>query len=328
MDASGHAAIVAVAPKRCISASASSGSRATARPSVRTSRSCRTAGPIRRRRRRWPAEDASDRPRTDTRDRPQRSVAGPRAQPRMRGSRQPAKRPGFPSTPSRSNSSSRRARSRRSRRMTGQRLPGRTFIRGFARNYARFVRIDPDALVALMPAADTVPALERPTLAGSGRPMGEIPIERVAKLLRRAGWFPCCWSESSPRSPISACRGRRFVCGRCVVDRHRQAKLRRRPRCCRRRQRRPGPGTATSTLPNPVATPARCPGTPATNAVAPPPVSADSVRRSAGGECGPGTESAGQGMRRGAPTRRASSWCSRARHGPRSRTPRAASCCR
>jgi cytoskeleton protein RodZ len=38
-------------------------------------------------------------------------------------------------------------------------LPGRTFIRGFARNYARFVRLDPDAVVALLPAADTAPAL-------------------------------------------------------------------------------------------------------------------------------------------------------------------------
>jgi cytoskeleton protein RodZ len=60
-------------------------------------------------------------------------------------------------------------------------LPGRTFIRGFARNYARFVRLDPDAVVALLPAADTAPALERPTLAASRRPMGEIPVERVAK---------------------------------------------------------------------------------------------------------------------------------------------------
>ena len=62
-----------------------------------------------------------------------------------------------------------------------QRLPGRTFVRGFARNYARFVRLDPDALLALLPAPDTTPSLERPTLAPSRRPMGEIPIERVAR---------------------------------------------------------------------------------------------------------------------------------------------------
>lgn len=61
------------------------------------------------------------------------------------------------------------------------RLPGRTFVRGFARNYARFVRLDPDAVLALLPASDASPALERPTLAASPRPMGEMPAERVAK---------------------------------------------------------------------------------------------------------------------------------------------------
>ena len=62
-----------------------------------------------------------------------------------------------------------------------ERLPGRTFVRGFARNYARFVRLDPDAVLALLPAADAAPALERPALAASRRPMGEIPVERIAK---------------------------------------------------------------------------------------------------------------------------------------------------
>jgi cytoskeleton protein RodZ len=58
-------------------------------------------------------------------------------------------------------------------------LPGRTFVRGFARNYARFLQLDPDAVLALMPAPESTPALERPTLAGAGRPMGEIPVERA-----------------------------------------------------------------------------------------------------------------------------------------------------
>jgi cytoskeleton protein RodZ len=62
-----------------------------------------------------------------------------------------------------------------------QHLPGRTFVRGFTRNYARFVHIDPDAVLALLPAPDAAPALERPALAASRRPMGEIPVERVTK---------------------------------------------------------------------------------------------------------------------------------------------------
>ena len=62
-----------------------------------------------------------------------------------------------------------------------QRLPGRTFARGFARNYARFLQLDPDAVLALMPAAESTPSLERPTLAAARRPMGEIPVDRIAK---------------------------------------------------------------------------------------------------------------------------------------------------
>ena len=62
-----------------------------------------------------------------------------------------------------------------------QHLPGRTFARGFARNYARFIQVDPDRVLALMPAGDNAAALERPSFAAARRPMGEIPVERTAK---------------------------------------------------------------------------------------------------------------------------------------------------
>jgi len=62
-----------------------------------------------------------------------------------------------------------------------QRLPGRTFARGFARNYARFIQVDPDRVLALMPAGESAPALERPSFAAARRPMGEIPVERATK---------------------------------------------------------------------------------------------------------------------------------------------------
>ena len=61
-----------------------------------------------------------------------------------------------------------------------QHLPGRTFARGFARNYARFIQLDPDHVLALMPAGESAPALERPSFAAARRPMGEIPVERAA----------------------------------------------------------------------------------------------------------------------------------------------------
>jgi len=62
-----------------------------------------------------------------------------------------------------------------------ERLPGRTFVRGFARNYARLVQLDPETVLSLLPAADTTPALERPALAAARRPIGEMPVERIAK---------------------------------------------------------------------------------------------------------------------------------------------------
>jgi len=57
------------------------------------------------------------------------------------------------------------------------RLPGRTFVRGFVRNYARYLNLDPDTVVGLLPGADVAPALERPTITPSGRPMGELPAD-------------------------------------------------------------------------------------------------------------------------------------------------------
>ena len=62
-----------------------------------------------------------------------------------------------------------------------QRLPGRTFIRGFARNYARLMHLDADDVLALLPAADTALAFERPALAPTRRPMGEIPVDGATK---------------------------------------------------------------------------------------------------------------------------------------------------
>ncbi|HEX4883671.1 MAG TPA: helix-turn-helix domain-containing protein [Casimicrobiaceae bacterium] len=55
-------------------------------------------------------------------------------------------------------------------------LPGRTFVRGFVRNYARLLRLDPEAVVAALPDADAAPALEGPSIGSTSRPMGELPV--------------------------------------------------------------------------------------------------------------------------------------------------------
>jgi len=71
-----------------------------------------------------------------------------------------------------------------------QRLPGRTFVRGFARNYARFLQLDPDTVVGLLPPSESAPALSRPSLAAARRPMGEMPVEGAPRQSAVRWFFP------------------------------------------------------------------------------------------------------------------------------------------
>jgi cytoskeleton protein RodZ len=57
------------------------------------------------------------------------------------------------------------------------RLPGRTFVRGFVRNYARLLRVDADAVVAALPGQESGSPLDRPTLTPTARPMAELRDE-------------------------------------------------------------------------------------------------------------------------------------------------------
>jgi cytoskeleton protein RodZ len=60
-------------------------------------------------------------------------------------------------------------------------LPGRTFVRGFMRNYARLLRLDADALLSALPESAAAPSLDRPTLTPTARTMGDLPSESHAK---------------------------------------------------------------------------------------------------------------------------------------------------
>ncbi len=60
-------------------------------------------------------------------------------------------------------------------------LPGRTFVRGFMRNYARLVRLDAEAVLATLPEAGTAPALDHPSLGSTTRVMGELPADLHGK---------------------------------------------------------------------------------------------------------------------------------------------------
>jgi cytoskeleton protein RodZ len=54
-------------------------------------------------------------------------------------------------------------------------LPGRTFTRGFVRNYARLLNLDPEDLLALMPDASHAPALNAPALQSTRAMIAELP---------------------------------------------------------------------------------------------------------------------------------------------------------
>ena len=51
-------------------------------------------------------------------------------------------------------------------------LPGRTFVRGFVRNYARLLNLDADAIVATLPRGEATSPLERLTYTPASPPMG------------------------------------------------------------------------------------------------------------------------------------------------------------
>ncbi|MFO1309198.1 MAG: helix-turn-helix domain-containing protein [Burkholderiales bacterium] len=60
-------------------------------------------------------------------------------------------------------------------------LPGRTFVRGFVRNYARLLKLDVDATLAALPGEGATAALDRPTLAATTRAIGELPTEHAPR---------------------------------------------------------------------------------------------------------------------------------------------------
>jgi len=66
-------------------------------------------------------------------------------------------------------------------------LPGRTFARGFVRNYARLLNLDGDELIARL-AAGNASALDSPELHSTGTRMAELPTA-VARKGSAARWL-------------------------------------------------------------------------------------------------------------------------------------------
>jgi cytoskeleton protein RodZ len=63
-------------------------------------------------------------------------------------------------------------------------LPGRTFVRGFVRNYARLVNLDPERVLGALPAGASAAALDAPTLQPTAPTIGELPTSDHSK----TGW--------------------------------------------------------------------------------------------------------------------------------------------
>lgn len=63
------------------------------------------------------------------------------------------------------------------------RLPGRTFVRGFLRNYARLVRVDPEKVLSALSGGEA-PSLDSPALHPTAPTIGELPTADHGK----PGW--------------------------------------------------------------------------------------------------------------------------------------------
>jgi len=60
-------------------------------------------------------------------------------------------------------------------------LPGRTFVRGFIRNYARLTGLDANRVLEALPTAAETPTLEAPALHATAPTMAELPTSESPK---------------------------------------------------------------------------------------------------------------------------------------------------
>jgi cytoskeleton protein RodZ len=142
-------------------------------------------------------------------------------------------------------------------------LPGRTFTRGFVRNYARLLNLDPEDLLALMPDATHAPALNAPALQSTRAMIAElpsgaergpglarwlIPLVLVACVVAAAGYE---WYRGGLSNPDEAARAPAAKAGPAVSNAARTAAI------------------SSTPLPNPLADATRLEPAPASASVAP-----------------------------------------------------------
>ncbi|HEX4522856.1 MAG TPA: helix-turn-helix domain-containing protein [Casimicrobiaceae bacterium] len=120
-------------------------------------------------------------------------------------------------------------------------LPGRTFTRGFMRNYARLLNLDPDLLVAHLPDAAHAPSLEPPPLHSTGTTMAELPTAHARTPTIGRWLIPLVLAAA-----IVAAAGYEWYRGR-------PAKVAAPPRATQTAPAPNAPNMSTTPLPNPVA---------------------------------------------------------------------------
>ena len=135
-----------------------------ARPRRRTCRSCATAIPIRPKRRPSRPERASDA--NGDRHAGARTAADTTPSPRARGCATGREAAGLSidAVAQQLKLAPRQVAGARGRTIS-RKLPGRTFVRGFMRNYARLLRLDPTRCWRRCPRPARAPSLDHPSLA-------------------------------------------------------------------------------------------------------------------------------------------------------------------
>jgi cytoskeleton protein RodZ len=142
-------------------------------------------------------------------------------------------------------------------------LPGRTFVRGFIRNYARLVRLDAETVLGALPAGDVTPNLESPALHATAPTIGELPTTEPPK----HGWTR--WAIPLTLIAIIAATAT-WEWTHPAVDASRGAAKKVAPSTLEQ-ERVNAPEVIGTPLPNPVAMPAPSAAAPEPTPLAPPP---------------------------------------------------------
>lgn len=152
-------------------------------------------------------------------------------------------------------------------------LPGRTFVRGFVRNYARLLRLDPESVLGALPEAAAAPALEAPSLHPTAPSIGEIPTRENGKSSWTRWFIP-----ATLIAIIGATIGYEQM--RTPVE-PRGASVREASPPAEPRTKEAAPDVVGTPLPNPVSAPATAPGLPPAPQAAVPETSAATVAAAA-----------------------------------------------